>query len=338
MNRKRKPVHPGNVLKEDVLAPLAMTVTKAAEDLGVSRKVLSELINEKSSVSPDLAIKIAITAASGQLGSEIIKATVALLSKENVIGLARTPGKAKNLGIEIRPGDYNDKNGLESSLQEVDTLLLVSGMDAPEKRIEQHRNVIRAAQNSGVKKIVYTSVQGAEVGTSFSPIIQSNRQTEEDIRNSGLDWAIGRNGIYIEPDIEYVETYKKSGGVSNCAGGGRCGYTTRPELGYAYARMLTEDIHNGQTYNLHGEVITQYQLTEYLNNAFGTGLVYTPMTIEEYRMDRITELGEFLGSVISGIYQGIREGKSDNPSHFFEAAGREHISWQKYFEKIRENG
>jgi NAD(P)H dehydrogenase (quinone) len=280
-------------------------------------------------------LKIAITAVNGQLGTEIVKATSALLSKENVIGLARTPDKAKNLGIEIRPGDYDDKNVLEKSLQSVDTLLLVSGMAAPEKRIEQHRNVIRAAQNSGVKKIVYTSVQGAEENTAFSPIIQSNRQTEQDICNSGLDWVIGRNGIYIEPDIEYIETYKKSGGIFNCAGDGRCGYTTRPELAYAYARMLIQDKHNAQTYNLHGEAITQYQLAEYLNRAFGTDLIYTPVTVEEYRKERIAELGEFLGTVIAGIYQGIQEGKADNPSHYFDAAGREHESWQTYFSNIQ---
>ncbi len=282
-------------------------------------------------------MKIAITAASGQLGTEIVKATVALLSKENVIGLARTPDKARNLGIEIRPGDYDDVDVLEKSLKSVDTLLLVSGMDAPEKRIEQHRNVIRAAQNSGVKKIVYTSVQGAEESTAFSPIIQSNRQTEQDIKSSGLDWVIGRNGIYIEPDIEYIETYKKSGGIFNCAGDGKCGYTTRPELAYAYARMLTQDKHNARTYNLHGEAITQYQLAEYLNSAFGSDLIYTPMTVEEYRKERIADLGEFIGTVIAGIYQGIREGKADNPSHFFEAAGREHESWQTYFAAIRSN-
>lgn len=279
-------------------------------------------------------MKIAITAASGQLGTEIVKATVALLTKENVIGLARTPDKAKHLGIEIHPGDYNDKTVLEKSLQSVDTLLLVSGMDAPEKRIEQHRNVIQAAQNAGVSKIVYTSVQGAEEDTAFSPIIQSNRQTEQDIRSSGLDWVIGRNGIYIEPDIDYIETYKKAGEISNCAGDGRCGYTTRPELGYAYARMLTQDKHNGHTYNLHGEAITQYQLADYLNRAFGTDLSYTPVTVEEYRTERIAELGEFLGTVIAGIYQGIREGKADNASHYHAAAGREHVSWPTYFAKI----
>ena len=279
-------------------------------------------------------MKIAVTAASGNLGAEIVKATAALIGKENVIGLARTPSKAAYLGIEIRSGDYNNINELEKSLQNVDTVLLVSGMDAPEKRIEQHRNVIQAAKKAGVKKIVYTSVQGADEGTAFSPIIQSNRQPEMDVRDSGLDWVIGRNGIYIEPDVEYIETYQKDGFIANCAGDGKCGYTTRTELAYAYARMLTESKHNGQTYNLHGEALTQYQLADYLNQAFGTNLTYKPMTVEAYRQERVAELGEFLGTVIAGIYHGIHEGKLDNVSHFSDATGREHQSWESFFANI----
>jgi hypothetical protein len=91
-------------------------------------------------------------------------------------------------------------------------------MDEPSKRIEQHRNVIRVAQDVGVRKIVYTSVQGAGAGTAFSPIVQSNRQTEQDVRDSGVDWAIGRNGIYIEPDVEYIDACMNagsSGGATN---------------------------------------------------------------------------------------------------------------------------
>ncbi len=281
-------------------------------------------------------MKVAITAASGQLGTHVVEAVLAQLPSANIVGLARTPTKAKHLGIEIRPGDYNEKDVLEESLQSVDAVLLVSGMDAPERRIEQHRNVIEAARNAGVKKIVYTSVQGAEEATAFSPIVQSNRQTEEDVRSSGMAWAIGRNGIYIEPDIEYLETYRNAGGITNCAGDGRCGYTTRPELAYAYARLLTEDKHNGNTYNLHGEAITQYELADCLNSAFGTDLSYTPMTVEEYRVDRVAELGEFIGTVITGIYQGIRDGEADNPSHYLEAAGREHVSWPTYFASFGE--
>ncbi len=280
---------------------------------------------------------IAVTAASGSLGSEIAKAAIKVVGKDNVIGLARTPAKAEQLGIEIRPGDYTARDELTRSLQGIGSVLLVSGMEAPEKRIEQHRNVIEAAKSAGVRKIVYTSIQGAEKGTAFSPIVQSNRQTEEDIRGSGLAWVIGRNGIYIEPDIEYIETYKQRGEIANCAGDGKCGYTTRGELAFAYARMLTESRHDGQTYNLHGEPITQQQLADYLNDAFGCNLKYRPMTVEEFRDDRVKELGEFLGNVIAGIYEGIRNGAAHNESHFSKAAGREHHGWQSYFGQLKTN-
>ena len=56
----RKPTHPGIVFYEDVMKPLHLSVTKTAELLGVSRKTLSEFINEKSSLSPDMAIRISI--------------------------------------------------------------------------------------------------------------------------------------------------------------------------------------------------------------------------------------------------------------------------------------
>ncbi len=278
--------------------------------------------------------RIAVTAASGQLGSEIIKAAVEIVGKDKVIGLARTPGKAESLDVEIRPGDYASRSNLERSLQGVDAVLLVSGMDTPDKRISQHRNVIEAAESAGVRKIVYTSIQGAEEDTAFSPIVQSNRQTEDDVRSSSLEWAIGRNGIYIEPDIEYIETYKRKGGIANCAGDGLCGYTTRGELAFAYANMLTDSKHDAQTYNLHGKAITQQQLADYINTAFGTDLKYREMSVAEYREERVEELGEFLGNIIAGIYEGIRNGACNNESHFENAAGRPHRSWEEYFRRL----
>jgi addiction module HigA family antidote len=55
----RKPTHPGEVLLEDVIKPLGLTVTKAAKNLGVSRKTLSELVNQKATLSPEMALRIA---------------------------------------------------------------------------------------------------------------------------------------------------------------------------------------------------------------------------------------------------------------------------------------
>lgn len=54
----RKPTHPGEVLREDVIKPLGLTVTEAAKRLGVTRKTLSELLNCKASLSPEMAVRI----------------------------------------------------------------------------------------------------------------------------------------------------------------------------------------------------------------------------------------------------------------------------------------
>lgn len=56
---KRKPTHPGEVLLEDVIKPLGITINEAAKDLGVNRKTLSDLVNGKCSLTPEMAVRIA---------------------------------------------------------------------------------------------------------------------------------------------------------------------------------------------------------------------------------------------------------------------------------------
>jgi len=50
--------HPGALLREDVLAPLGIEVTDAAQRLGMSRTTLSRVINGRAGISPDLAIRL----------------------------------------------------------------------------------------------------------------------------------------------------------------------------------------------------------------------------------------------------------------------------------------
>ena len=59
MEKIRKPVHPGNVFLNDVLVPLELTITDAARMMGITRKALSELVNEKSSCTVQMALRIA---------------------------------------------------------------------------------------------------------------------------------------------------------------------------------------------------------------------------------------------------------------------------------------
>jgi len=55
---KRQPTHPGSILKEDYLVPLAITVTDMATKLRVSRKTLSKILNENGAVTPDMALRL----------------------------------------------------------------------------------------------------------------------------------------------------------------------------------------------------------------------------------------------------------------------------------------
>ena len=57
--RMHKPAHPGGVLKELYLEPLRLTVTEAARALGITRKALSELINNRTGVSTAMALRLA---------------------------------------------------------------------------------------------------------------------------------------------------------------------------------------------------------------------------------------------------------------------------------------
>ena len=54
------PPHPGEVLRELCLEPLNLTITGAAEALGVSRKTLSAILNGRAGISPEMALRLSI--------------------------------------------------------------------------------------------------------------------------------------------------------------------------------------------------------------------------------------------------------------------------------------
>ena len=57
-NAKRRPTHPGEILRADVLPALGLTQREFAERLGVSRLTVSEILHQKRGVSPDMAIRL----------------------------------------------------------------------------------------------------------------------------------------------------------------------------------------------------------------------------------------------------------------------------------------
>lgn len=54
------PPHPGEIIKELCLEPLGLSVTRAAEALGVSRKTLSAILNGRAGISPEMALRLSL--------------------------------------------------------------------------------------------------------------------------------------------------------------------------------------------------------------------------------------------------------------------------------------
>jgi addiction module HigA family antidote len=55
---ERQPTHPGKIIREDYLRPLSMTINEFASVLGISRKTLSKIINERGAITPDMALRL----------------------------------------------------------------------------------------------------------------------------------------------------------------------------------------------------------------------------------------------------------------------------------------
>ena len=106
-------------------------------------------------------MKIAITGATGQLGQLVVNNLKEKASADNIIALVRSVQKAADLGVEAREADYNKPETLDSAMNGVETLLLISGSEVGQ-RATQHQNLIDAAKKAGVKWIVYTSLLHAD--------------------------------------------------------------------------------------------------------------------------------------------------------------------------------
>jgi NAD(P)H dehydrogenase (quinone) len=193
---------------------------------------------------------IAITAATGQLGRLVLRAIATRNPDTEVVALARSPEKASDLGVAVRAADYDRPDSLAAAFAGVDTLLLISG-PVPGKRVAQHRHVIDAAGNAGVRRIVYTSALHADI--SPLDIAPDHRATEAMLENSGIAFTILRNGWYTENYASSISGALASGTLIGSAGDARISSASRADYAQAAAAVLTQSGHDGRTYELAGD-------------------------------------------------------------------------------------
>lgn len=226
---------------------------------------------------------IAITGASGQLGRLVVENLLAEVEPSQLIAIVRNPEKVADLqerGVQIRQGDYAKPETLPAALAGVEKLLLISSSEVGQRSV-QHKNVIIAAKDAGVKLLAYTSILNAD--SSPLPLRLEHIETEKVIKESGLPAVILRNGWYTENYAASIPVALEHGALFGCAGDGKISSAARADYAVAAAKVLLEDNQAGKIYELAGdESYTLAEFAEELAQQSGKTVGYKNLTQNEY--------------------------------------------------------
>jgi len=196
---------------------------------------------------------IAISGATGQLGRKVIHQLLKEHSAGDIIALVRQPSVAAEKlpqGVALREADYNRPETLLPALQGVEKLLLISSSEIGQREA-QHAAVIEAAVKAGVKFIAYTSLLHAD--TSPLGLAAEHRATEARLADSGIGYALLRNGWYTENYAASIEPALTHHTFIGAAGDGKIASASRQDYAEAAARVITADDQAGKIYELAGD-------------------------------------------------------------------------------------
>ncbi|HDG1688655.1 TPA: SDR family oxidoreductase [Kluyvera georgiana] len=226
---------------------------------------------------------IAITGATGQLGQHVVANLLNTTAANQLVAVVRNPAKAEALsqkGVVVRQADYGDEAALTKALQGVDKLLIISSSEVGQ-RAPQHRNIINAAKAAGVKFIAYTSLLHAD--TSPLGLADEHVATEKMLADSGIPYALLRNGWYTENYLASAPAALEHGVFIGAAGEGKIASATRADYAAAAARVIAEDGHAGKVYELAGDHgWTLSELAAELAKQSGKNVVYQNLSQADF--------------------------------------------------------
>lgn len=229
--------------------------------------------------------KLLITGATGQLGRLVIRSLLKSVPASHIIAAARNKDKAADLtalGITVREADYEKPETLTALFEGVSKVLLISSSEVG-KRFTQHKAVITAAKNAGVKLLAYTSVLHAD--TSLLGLADEHRQTEEALRTSGVPFVLLRNGWYTENYMGSIPMALQHGALLGSANEGRISSATRQDFAEAAVAVLTSGENQaGKIYELAGdESYTLTDLAAEISGQTGKTVIYNNLPEADYK-------------------------------------------------------
>jgi NAD(P)H dehydrogenase (quinone) len=202
----------------------------------------------------------------------------------DIVALVRDPARMSQLaarGVVVRRFDYDDGTGLGEALKGVDRLLLISSSEVG-RRKAQHDAVIAAAKDANVGFLAYTSLLHAD--TSPLGLAGEHRATEREIENSGLGYALLRNGWYLENYTASAETEVAHGTVIGSTGTGRVSAASRADYAAAAAKVLLDGAMGERILELAGDegfTLSDYAAT--LAEVSGRPVIYRHLPKDDFR-------------------------------------------------------
>jgi NAD(P)H dehydrogenase (quinone) len=221
---------------------------------------------------------IAVTGVTGGLGGRVARRLAERGVAQRLV--AREPGRAPALdGAEVVTGSYDDPEGLRRAFQGARTLFMVSASEDPD-RLTLHGNVVDAAADAGVERVVYTSFFGAAPDCTFT-FGRDHWHAEQRIRASGLRHTFLRDNLYID----FLPLMVGADGViRGPAGDGRVAAVARDDIADVAVAVLLDGggRHDGRSYDMTGPgALSMAEVAEVLSRFAGRPVAYHAETLEE---------------------------------------------------------
>ena len=222
-------------------------------------------------------LMIGITGVTGKLGSYMAD----LVDKKGMVSvhLARSPERAKvYASAEIRKMVYANTLEVVEALKGIDTLLMVSARENPE-RVKEHKEFLDAAKLAGVQHIVYTSFYGADEKASFT-LSRDHAQTEAYIKELGFTYTFLRDNFYLD---FLMDIALENGEIRGPAGSGKVSAVARKDTSRVAAEILLHAKKwKNQTLNLTGpEELSMEEIVALLSKETGKTIAYVDESVEE---------------------------------------------------------
>lgn len=260
---------------------------------------------------------ITVTGASGHLGRLVVTGLLdAGVPAGEVVAVVRTPGKAADLaarGVQVRQAEYGDPASLRTALEGTDRLLLVAGSEVGQ-RVDQHGNVLRAAQAVGTGLVVYTSAP--KVDDTPLPLAPEHADTERLIADAGLPAVVLRNNWYLENYDQPITTAAATGEVVGSSGAGRIAAATRADFAAGAVAVLTAAEPEPGVVELGGDQpFTLAELADAVAAETGREVTYRDLSAEEHVQFLLGQgLPEETAEFVVGLDQSIAQGALETGS------------------------